>query len=1156
MIVGSLLICNLRAGFLCYTKKNLSLFKPLHHVGRCPMEWIKNKQIRQYALWGVLGGFCFVAAGTWMEIVLGNLPREPFSIFTAQFSNPLLWVIDTAPVVLGFVGGLIGSQKDLFARVSQAKHEWETVFDASSDPTFVIDPQGLVLRCNHASIDRLNTYFANVIGKPLYEILASGSLDGLRRIQNTERDFPWLGRSYELFISPVKGGGDTGNEIVILHDVTARKQSEDKLRQLSLAVEQSGSTIVITDTVGAIVYANPKFSETTGYALKEVIGKNPRVLKSGYTSPEEYAQLWKTITAGGEWHGEFHNKKKNGELYWEYATISPVTDESGRITNFLAVKENITERKRIETEVLRQKQYFEALVETSPVAVVVLDNDEKIVSCNPAFEKLYGYERREVTGALLDTLITTAETHHEAEQYTHEVMEKTVHFTSKRRRKDGSLVDVEIVGAPVIVDGNKVGALAIYHDISGLVHARQEAEQANRSKSEFLANMSHEIRTPMNGVIGMLELALDTPLSPEQQDYLQTSLKSAEALLSLLNDILDFSKIEAGKLELEYINFKLRNTIEDVGYTLAKRAQDKGLELVCLVHPEITHTLRGDAGRIRQILINLVGNAIKFTHQGEIVIRAELVEETEAAAKIHFSVQDTGIGIPYERQSAVFERFIQADGSTTRKYGGTGLGLSITKQLVEAMHGTIGLHSEPGVGSDFWFEITFEKVAVGPEEPAPHLEQVELQFARILGVDDNQTNRLVLSKMVEGFGCRIDIAASGARGIEMLHQAARSGDPYHVVLLDMQMPGMDGEQTARDIKNDPLVKDVKVVILTSMGKRGDAMRLEALGCSGYLLKPVKQQMLFDALRAILNRREEENTGIVTRHVISEKRSTGNRILLAEDNSINQKIAVAMLQKRGYFVDVVESGQPAYDKAVSTEYSAILMDVQMPGVDGFEATRRIREWEAGTNRHIPIIAMTAHAMKGDREKCIEAGMDDYVSKPIESRILYNVVERWLLDSTRQENQTPPEEPQFLMNDPDEGLFGEEDSAASLPTEEPGPAVQTFTPPEVPLNLDAALVYFGGDRDFMFEMCRDFRDHLHTRIEDIHSAYADEDINRLCRLAHTLKGVALNFNAVFLGELAAHLEHLCQHEDIDQAPILIREIENESVRVRDYLTLAIK
>ncbi|MBK6792007.1 MAG: response regulator [Anaerolineales bacterium] len=1125
------------------------------------MMWYKRRALYMYGIVGGLAGIAILVIGVLLEFNRHHLPLTVWSFLYLHRTEPMVILLDLAPLVLGAMAALIGWQKSLSALIVQAKKEWELIFDSFSDLIFVVNSNNIITRCNHAVADRLNTYFANIINKPLLEILGE---DFQHVPQSGMAEFEWKKRLYDVVTFPVQVQNAEPLNIVILHDITDRKDAENKLaierNLLRTLIDHLPDRIYVKDIQGRKTLSNlADMSASGARSIQELIGKTdfdmyPSELAEKYWTDDKVVIDTQAPLIDREELG----LDKDGNPAWVMTSKVPVRDGDGRMMGLVGIGRDITRQKEIEFEIKRQKQFYEILISNSPVAIVVLDNNERITSSNPAFEKLYGYKSSDIEGVFLDTLITTDETRDEAEQYTRQVMDSSVHVLSKRRRKDGSMVEVEIFGVPVIVEGKRVGALAIYHDVSDLVHARQEAEQANRSKSEFLANMSHEIRTPMNGVIGMLELALDTPLTPEQQDYLQTSLKSAEALLSLLNDILDFSKIEAGKLDLEYINFKLRNTIEDVGYTLAKRAQDKGLELVCLVDPEMAHTLKGDAGRIRQILINLVGNAIKFTHQGEIVIRAGLLEETETHAKIHFSVQDTGIGIPYERQAAVFERFTQADGSTTRKYGGTGLGLAITKQLVEVMNGTIGIRSEPGVGSDFWFDITFEKVGNEPNEFSPVLEQVvELRSARILGVDDNQTNRLVLSKMVEGFGCRIDVASSGARGIEMLYQAIRSGDPYHVVLLDMQMPGMDGEQTARAIKSDPLVKDVKVVILTSMGKRGDAARLEALGCSGYLLKPVKQQMLYDALQAILNRNDEENGGIVTRHLISEKRSNGNRILLAEDNSINQKIAVAMLQKIGYSVDVVENGKQAIEKAISGGYGAILMDVQMPEMDGLEASSHIREWESNSEQHIPIIAMTAHAMKGDREKCIDAGMDDYITKPIESRILYNVVERWLADAPAQEEPVASfDAPQFVIDDMDDGLFGEEPTPASTQTNEPVSPSRTFIPPEIPVNLDAALSYFDGDKEFMLEMCRVFKNHLPVRIEEIQSAYKDGDINRMHRHVHTLKGNALNFNADYLAELAAHLEEMCKHEKITEAPAFIQEIEAESIRVRDYLERTIK
>ncbi len=1122
------------------------------------MKWYKNRSMYLFALMGFIGGLIFLVVGIWLEFNRQHLHFTLWSFLYLHRIQPMMFMLDLAPLVFGTLAGMIGLQRSLSATISQAKKEWEMIFDSFSDLIFVVDEQNIVMRCNRAVVDNLGTKFTGVIGRSLLEILGEEYLDALK---TKPVEFQWLKRLYDLSMYSIQADGLENQTLLILHDITERKEVENILfvekNLLRTVVDNLPDRIYVKDTEGRKTLANQADMLASGAkTMQDIIGKSDFDLY-----PAELAQkFWaddKLVldTQLPVLNHEEPGLDENANPVWVITSKIPVKDHHGNVMGLVGIGRDITHQKNIEIEIKRQKQFYEILIANSPVAIVVLDTDEKISSCNPAFENLFGYQSSEIIGVPLDSLITSEDTLLEAQKYTQQVMTDKVHILSKRRRKDGSFVDVEVFGVPVFVGNERVGALAIYHDISDIVRAQQEAEEANRSKSEFLANMSHEIRTPMNGVIGMLELALDTSLTSEQQDYLQTSLKSAEALLSLLNDILDFSKIEAGKLDLESINFNLRTTIEDVGYTLARRAQDKDLELVCLVHPDISHILRGDAGRLRQILTNLVGNAIKFTHQGEVVIRAEMLEETDTHVRVHFSVQDTGIGIPLERQPAVFERFTQADGSTTRKYGGTGLGLTISKQLVEAMNGTMGLKSEAGIGSDFWFDITFEKAdAQPPIESALSFGPQDLRTVRVLGVDDNQTNRLVLSKMVEGFGCQIETAASGARGLEMLHTAAREGNPYHIVLLDMQMPGMDGEQTARAIKTDPLVKDVKVVILTSMGKRGDAVRLEALGCSGYLLKPVKQQMLHEALLAILNRDSETQAGIVTRHVIAEKMAlVGARILLAEDNSINQKLAVALLQKAGYLVDVVDNGRAAFDHVKTGGYNAMLMDVQMPDLDGFEATRLIRAWESANGQHIPIIAMTAHAMKGDRERCLEAGMDDYVTKPIDSRILGAVLNRWVGNNTDKEStpQAMTASEQSFSLDLDDGLFGEEVDPASALTEKPDPTPKIFTPPEIPVDLNAALDRFGGDQEFMLEMCRDFRDHLPARVDEIKLAVNEGDTKRLLRHAHTLKGISLTFDAAFLAELSAELEQLCLREVSSNARPLVQQIETEVVRVRDYL-----
>jgi two-component system, sensor histidine kinase and response regulator len=1125
-----------------------------------------NWKTYRFFLYGFLGGLFLLVFGTWLEAQRQHLPLTIPSISQLHRSSPMI-LLDLAPFFLGTMLGLIGMQHTLQKTIEKGKKEWEVTFDASRDPIFVVDEAYGILRCNRAVIDRLNTTFPKIIGKPLSELLNVPGLLDHRLSEHTRDEFLWRERTYEITVSRINLESETDHYLVLLHDITERKAAETALREsetlFRALFDLSPDAVVLIDPhdpagLWPIVDCNAAACSMNGYPREELIGQSIDILNTAPGSAaERTSYLSQLRQAGtGSVQVEARHRHKQGHVF--PVEVSTRLIQVGERELVLGLDRDITERKRVENELQREKQFFESLVLNSPAAIVVLDNDEKISSCNPAFETLYGYRGSEIQGVLLDAIITTEETRSEARSFTQQVLHGPVHGYGKRRRKDGSLVDVEIFGVPVVVGEEKVGTLAIYHDVSKLVEARREAEAASRTKSEFLANMSHEIRTPMNGVIGMLELALDTSLTTEQRDYLQTSLQSAEALLTLLNDILDFSKIEAGRLEFEELDFSLRNTVEDVAYTLARRAQDKGLELACLIHPDLTSGLRGDPGRLRQILVNLVGNAIKFTPHGEVIIRAEAVEETDTHAVIHFAVQDTGIGIPYDRQGAIFDRFTQVDGSTTRKYGGTGLGLSISKQLVEGMGGRIGLESTPGVGSTFWFDLRFpkqplKKPTTGPLTPGP----VNLAQARILVVDDNQTNRMVLTKNIEALGSRVAAVPSGAGAVEALRIGHRQGDPYHVVLLDMQMPGMDGEQTARAIKSDPSLKDVKILILTSMGQRGDALRLETLGCSGYLLKPVKQQLLFDAVIAVLGREQDQNSGLVTRHTLSEQKRVGTRVLLAEDNAINQKLAVFLLQKAGYSVDAVDTGAGALEKVQANRYSAVLMDVQMPEMDGFEATGLIREYERETEKHIPIIAMTAHAMQGDRERCLEAGMDDYITKPLEPKVLFSVLDRWIKAA-----DTVTGEEEVLLDyssgdmafslELDDGLFGEVTDTAPVTKTVIPPWQETGTADTPTVDFESALVHFGGDREFMSTLYRQFKEQLPWHVLEMRAALQARDANRLTRSAHTIKGLSLNFSANSLANLSLALEEMSRCDDLAGAAALISKMEAEAERVVNFLT----
>ncbi|MBZ5639720.1 MAG: response regulator [Acidobacteriia bacterium] len=792
------------------------------------------------------------------------------------------------------------------------------------------------------------------------------------------------------------------------------------------------------------------------------------------------------------------------------------------------------------------KNYFDGIIRSLMDALVVIRPDATIEMVNRAALRLTGFEEGELIGRPVRMLFGS---------------ECPVDASLERLVRDGSLSDQESVvvardGRRIDVsfsasdmrdrDGRTRGYVMVAQDITSrkrteeelrryyaaveearveaekqaealarqaeaLAEARNAALEAARLKSEFLANMSHEIRTPMNGVIGMTDLALGTDLNSEQREYLETIKVSADSLLTLLNDILDLSKVEAGRLDLESTPFSLRHNLRDTLKTLAFRAQQKGLELTCHVRPGVPDALVGDPGRLRQVLVNLVGNAVKFTERGEVVVEVAVEERAEDDVVVRYSVTDTGIGIPEALRELIFEPFSQADGSTTRKYGGTGLGLAIAARLVDMLRGRIWVESAVGEGSIFQFTARF---ALGTEEAvsAPRVGAASLRGLHALVVDDNATNRRVFVEMLRGWDMRPAEAESGLAALATLEKAREAGDPFALALLDGLMPGMDGFDLAERIRRDERIAATKLLLLTSAGRPGDGARCRQIGVSGYLTKPVVGLDLLEAVRGVLAADGAAGSeGLVTRHSLQEARRSLS-ILLAEDNPINQLVASRMLEKSGHTVVTVGDGRQVLAALERERFDLVLMDVQMPCMDGFEATAALRAKEKASGGHVPVIALTAHALKGDSERCLAAGMDGYVAKPIRQDKLFGEIERLL-------------------------------SSAPVP---PAPAEGADVPPGVVVvDVEDVMERVRSDASLLGELVEMFREDAPRLVEELRGHLLRADAAGVERTAHKLKGALGALSAVAAREIAGRLETLGREgnvaEGTEALPALEREIE---------------
>jgi PAS domain S-box-containing protein len=933
----------------------------------------------------------------------------------------------------------------------------------------------------------------------------------------------------EIRMRPILADGAAAGLQGIARDVAERQRAEQALRlseqRYRTLVDNIPEVIWTADAEGQLVFVTGNTDRLDGYAPEETLQPDAWTSRIHPEDLERVMAAYQAHFRGGPtFDEEYRLRHKNKQWIWVHDRASTPHEKDGTFYTD-GVLSDITARKLADEALRKSESRFRRLAESNMIGVTFGDATGLFLDANDAYLALVGYTRQDLEEGRVrwDNIIPpdqkdVLETI-ERKLGTTGVVEpvETVHL-----HKDGRRVPV-LIGLARL-EGEESQAIGFVIDLTERQRAAQEledakraAEVANRAKSEFLANMSHEIRTPMNGIIGMTELALDTHLDREQRDYLEMVKESAESLLTLINDILDFSKIEAGKLTLDFTEFNLSDNLGHTVRSLAHHAHEKGLELAYEIAPEVPTALQGDPTRLRQIVVNLLGNAIKFTPQGEVVMRVEAESVTEQDAWLRFEVRDTGIGIPADKQRAIFDAFAQADGSMTRKYGGTGLGLAISRQLVELMGGRLGVESEVGRGSTFHFTVRLARQPVrrGAEPPAV-FEMMDLRGLRVLVVDDNATNRRILNAMLKHWRMEPALAEGGVAGLTLMTENKKLGRSFPLVLLDAQMPDMDGFTLAEKIRHDPELATATIMMLTSAGQRGDGARCRELGISAYLIKPIRQSELLDAILMTLGKRPAgKGPALVTRHVLREARRR-LRILVVEDNPVNQQLAARLLEKQGHEVALAANGREALATLAQapSEFDAVVMDVQMPELDGLKATAEIRAQEEITGRHLPIVAMTARAMKGDRERCLAAGMDGYVAKPLR--------------------------PEVFLGEIEAVCSGRAPAGAPSGRDAPAPSLRA-----------KLLRRVDGDAELLGELADLFTRNSAKLLEAIRDAAARRDAPNLQFAAHQLKGSAANFGARGVCAVAEKLEALGRQGDCAHADEAVLELREEIAKLNSEL-----
>jgi PAS domain S-box-containing protein len=1091
---------------------------------------------------------------------------EMYSVLTTWESNP---------ASLNFITD-ISEKKSTEEALRKSEALYRSILNASPDDITITDLNGKIRIVSPAAY-RLFGYDLNVElnGKSVFDFLVPEDVDlakleieGIQRGRSSGR-LEYKGRKADGTVFDLETNAevirdDNGNAagmVFIIRDISERKHIEAELYKWANLFLHAEWGVTAESAEGyRFEMMNPAYARMHGYTIDEMRGMSILDVLTPESRKRVPAMLESIHEMG---HRQFETKhvRKDGSIFPVSVDSTAIKDSTGKVL-FRAVNvQDISDRKESEKILSIEQTLMNNLMNSIPDKIYFKDLESRFIRINNATAQLMHVGDPEDAIGKTDFDYFTEEHARPAYEDEQRIIQTGQPIIKEEKETIANEPDrwVRTVKLPLLdKNGNIIGTFGTSADITdqkrvlielqetncqledSTVKANElavQAEMANVAKSEFLANMSHEIRTPMNGVIGMTGLLLETNLDEEQQRYTEIIRSSGETLLTLINDILDFSKIEAGKLELETLNFNLHSLLDDFAAALAVRASEKNLEFICAADPDVPALLIGDPGRLRQVLTNLTGNALKFTERGEVSVHAKCIERNTKEVKLLFSVKDTGIGIPENKIGILFNKFTQADSSTTRQYGGTGLGLAISKQLSELMGGEIGVKSESGKGSEFWFTVRMKLQPEHSQNTLPTL--ANLDGIRVLVVDDNATNREMLVIRMSSWGMRPEEVPDGPSAFRAMDAAYNEKDPFQIAVLDMHMPGMDGVMLAQLIKGDSRLCNTPLVLLTSLGERGDARRFENIGFAGYLVKPLRHLDLYNVLSVTLATHtgksefgvvQPEFHSIVTSHSAREAvRITvdpNTRLLLVEDNIINQQVALGILKKYGLKADAASDGQEALNMLERIQYDLVLMDVQMPIMDGFEATRQIRDTDSKVLNHtIPVIAMTANALQGDRELCIEAGMTDYVSKPIEPQKLIEALERWLpVDRVHS------------------GPAEKRDSAHTTVKEEDTTSI---------FDRQALINRLMGDEELVREVIGTYLHEIPSMFEQLKFSLGNGDAKTSERLVHTIKGSSANLGAEALRGVAAGLEKFTKSGELETVTANLGNLEKEFERLKPLL-----